>query len=216
MNLLKSQLYDGFVWKISEVCDDKIAVEIRNEELLEVSFEVLDISNPHIESVIIDDQNWNTGLVGITSEKLVVKELLDENDPSSYELYAIDINSLEKEKTDGNTESSGNNNDLRYPSFYKKESSDFQLITDFLAERSIDVVHGAEYLEWVGGIVMAYYQKEESGLTRSIICLDLNGKVLLNEKIDEKMFGVVFQSFFTFTDLLIFVRNRKELLVYRV
>lgn len=217
MTLVFTEKFEGLVWKILEGSDvATLGIELRSEEDLEVQYRVLDLAS--FDQVIYENEalDWWTGLQGVDQDKLWVKKFEDESDPSQHVWWSVDRLSgelfeepLPENLMRASTESV-------FPVVYHKGTAAFEKVQRFLAIRGIEIAESVEYLESEGYIFVTYYLKKNKQLSRFVYVMDNTGKVLMDRQLDEKMEGVVFQSFFTYQNLLIFVENRNELHVYQL
>ena len=217
MELVFTEQFDLLIWKIQEASNQlALGIELRSEEDLQVQYRVLDLYS--FDQVIYENEalDWWTGLQGVDPEKVWVKKFEDENDPSQYVWWSVDrISGAVYEET-------GQPHLLQapaisvFPAVYYPGTEAFEKVRQFMARRQIEVVEAVEYLETEGYIVMTYYLKKNKQLSRHVYVMDSEGKLWMDHQLDEKMEGVVFQSFFTYENLLIFVENRNKLHVYQL
>ncbi|MEM9325809.1 MAG: hypothetical protein AAGA85_09140 [Bacteroidota bacterium] len=201
----------GVIWHLVPAKEGRIALEIRSEDQLEVRFVVVDLQTKDQASFESDVLDWWTALQGFGKRGLIFKRFADDKDPSKHEYFELLSTGDSKSATPEDIVEAG----LAYPQFYQAGSTSFQLVADYLWEHKVKAVAGAEYTEWRDLIVVGYYQAVGDLLDRHLLALDREGVAVLHEKIDTGMQGVVFESFFTFTEYLVFVKERKELNVYR-
>ncbi len=217
MTLVFTEQFDALIWKILEASEvSALGIELRSEEDLQVQYRVLDLSS--FDQVIYENEalDWWTGLQGVDQEKVWVKKFEDESDPSQHVWWSVDRASgeiFEESEPDHLMHSTVTS---IFPVVYQEGSEAFEKLQRFMAKRGMSVVDTVEYLETDDYIFVAYYLKENKQLSRHVYVMNREGKPLLDRQIDQKMEGVVFQSFFTYNNLLIFVENRNELHVYQL
>ncbi len=217
MTLVFTEQFGALVWKILEASDQTaLGIELRSEEDLHVQYRVLDLSS--FDQVIYENEalDWWTGLQGLDKEKVWVKKFEDENDPSVHVWWSIDRVSGELLGEEAPEHLSNATTVGVFPVIYHQGTDAFEKVSLFMMQKGIEVVNAVEYLEIDGYILLAYYNKKNKQLSRNVYVMSQTGEVLLNRQIDENMEGVVFQSFFTYQNLLIFVENRNELHVYQL
>lgn len=102
------------------------------------------------------------------------------------------------------------------PFQYEEGTEYFVTVKDFLRSRlGISPVASIEYLEIKDLIIVSVFLKEE-GLANYLYVLDAHGDVLMVEKLGEDLKGIGLDTFFVFSENLIFVKNKNELLSYSI
>lgn len=105
---------------------------------------------------------------------------------------------------------------LRRPLQYLQESGHFETVAQFLKMRlGVQAVSAIEYLETGGFVVMSFYVNGGS-LANYLIVVDEAGTTYLSEKIGEQLKGIGLDTFFLFAGYLIFVKNKRELVSYKL
>jgi hypothetical protein len=93
----------------------------------------------------------------------------------------------------------------------------FATVKKYLADRlNLFCVSALEYLQASDKIVMSYYVEEQGGLANYLLVLDSAGDVLMKTKMDERLKGIGLDTFFILDGLLIFVKNKVELVSYKI
>lgn len=102
------------------------------------------------------------------------------------------------------------------PFQYEERSGHFITVKNFLETRlGIQPLFSIEYLEWGSLIATSVYVKEEE-LANYLYVFDPEGELILTEKLGENLKGVGLDTFFIFSDHLFFVKNKRELVSYRI
>ena len=102
------------------------------------------------------------------------------------------------------------------PFQYEQGTAHFETVRYFLESRlGIEPVATIEYLE-SGGLIMVSVFLNEEGLANYLYALSASGEVLLKEKLGENLKGVALDTFFIFSGHLIFVKNKNELISYKI
>jgi hypothetical protein len=105
---------------------------------------------------------------------------------------------------------------IQKPLQYYAHSSHFETVKLFLQSRlKILAVSLIEYMEFDGFIVMSVYCKSE-GLANFLIVLNVDGEVLLKELMGERLAGIGLDTFFVFAGTLFFVKEKSELVSYKL
>lgn len=102
------------------------------------------------------------------------------------------------------------------PFQYVEGTPYFETVKTFL-HRTFNIVPmgGVEYLEEQSFIFISYHATQDS-LVNNLIVLAADGSVLLHEKLGEGLKGLGFETFFILSGCLFFVRNKCELVSYRI
>lgn len=101
------------------------------------------------------------------------------------------------------------------PFQYEEGSPYFGTVKDFLQRFGVLPVITLEYLE-TGSLIAVSFFLKEPGLANYLYVFDTGGEVRLKEKLGENLKGVGLDTFFIFSDHLIFVKNKQELISYRI
>lgn len=102
------------------------------------------------------------------------------------------------------------------PFQYEQGTEHFDTVRDFLQTHlGIIPVITIEYLEFEG-LIMASVFVNEQDLANYLYVFASSGDVLLKEKLGEDLKGVGLDTFFIFSGHLIFVKNKRELISYKI
>jgi hypothetical protein len=102
------------------------------------------------------------------------------------------------------------------PFQYEQGTGNFDTVRDFLhSTLGIMPVVTIEYLEFEGLIIASVFVKEHD-LANYLYVFASSGKLLLKEKLGEDLKGVGLDTFFIFSGHLIFVKNKHELISYKI
>jgi len=102
------------------------------------------------------------------------------------------------------------------PFQYVEGTPYFDTVKAFLNQMfNIMPAAGVEYLEEQSFIFISYHAMQDS-LVNYLIVLTADGSVLLHEKLGERLKGLGFETFFILSGCLFFVRNKCELVSYRI
>jgi hypothetical protein len=120
----------------------------------------------------------------------------------------IEASWIESEKEELSVES---------PVYYGVGTQHYETVKKFILQHIHQPIEiGVEYLEYNGYIFLSVYFAETQGLANYLIVFDANGELVLKEQLAEKVTGLGLGTFFIFSGCLIFVKNRLELVVYKV
>jgi hypothetical protein len=105
---------------------------------------------------------------------------------------------------------------LRKPFQYIDGNVHFETVKSFLTSRlNAQPVGGVEYLEYEHLIFVSYQTLHES-LANFLAVFSEEGALLLQEKLGDHLKGLGLDTFFILSGFLFFVRNKSELISYRI
>ncbi len=103
------------------------------------------------------------------------------------------------------------------PTQYLKESNYFATIAKFLSQTlDKEPVHFVEYLENSGLIFISTYVSVGNELQNYLLVFDADGNMRLQEKIGNALKGLGLETFFLLAGHLFYVKNKVELVTYRI
>jgi len=102
------------------------------------------------------------------------------------------------------------------PFQYIEGSPYFETAKSFLMQKlNLVAIAGVEYLEH-NSLIFISYNMHQEGLTNYLVVLTSDGEILLHEKLGEQLKGLGLETFFILSGCLFFVRNKSELVSYRI
>ena len=102
------------------------------------------------------------------------------------------------------------------PFQYEEGTAHFKTVRDFLVSRlHIEPVATMDYLEQGRLILMSVFVKENE-LANFLYGFSSDGEVIFKETLGENLKGVGLETFFIYSDHLIFVKNKRELASYKI
>jgi hypothetical protein len=94
--------------------------------------------------------------------------------------------------------------------YYQKLAAFVHTLTGFISEHTI------EYLEHKDKIITSFYFKKEENLVNYLLICDHEGNLKYSSPLGENLKGIAEDSFFLIGDQLIFIKNRKELIIFEL
>ena len=92
----------------------------------------------------------------------------------------------------------------------------FDMVNSFLTQKlNVASLAGVEYLEYDSLIFISYHAHQES-LVNQLVVLTPDGTIILHEKLGGELKGIGLETFFILSGCLFFVRNKVELVSYRI
>jgi hypothetical protein len=106
---------------------------------------------------------------------------------------------------------------LHYPFQYHPEEEEFDTIKTFITQNiNVSPEAGVEYMETDHNVIISYYIREDKMLSNFLLIIDLDGRILLNQKINTSASGIGRDTFFIFERKLVFITNNSSLYVYAI
>ena len=106
--------------------------------------------------------------------------------------------------------------DVIRPHQYLSEHSYFNTVKIFLEQKfNLSPLKALEYLEHDSIIFISFYVQEVE-LANYLIMISADGNLLVKEKLDEQLKGIGLDTFFILSGCVFFVKNRAELVSYRI
>jgi len=154
---------------------------------------------------------WNNdfSLVSVSGNKV-------EGVSSKYGFRNVILDLNSGKEISGPIEPQGKNDDVIRPHQYLSEHEYFTTVKTFLEEKfNLLPVIALEYLEHDSTIFVSFYI-QDGELANYLILISADGKLLLNEKLDEHLKGIGMGTFFVLSGCVFFVKNKVELVSYRI
>jgi hypothetical protein len=105
---------------------------------------------------------------------------------------------------------------VRKPLQYFHDTSHFETVKKYIqAQCGMTPVSVIEYLEFNNRIMVSFYTGEQD-LANYLLVLTDDGQTLLFERIGEQLKGIGMDTFFMLSGYLIFAKNRRELVSYKM
>jgi hypothetical protein len=102
------------------------------------------------------------------------------------------------------------------PQLHTEGTPHFETVKKFMEQKAnVHLTGGAEYLEYADWIIISAYLNE-NGLANYLYVFDRTGKLVLQEKLGEKLQGLGMDTFFILSGCLFLVKNKSELVAFRV
>lgn len=176
-------------------------------------------NNPDVKDLLAWDifkqkKRWQRGnfLVSVVSENYIQGRAMGENG----EEVVVDITTGDFLQNKAVETVMLENIPLVKPFQYVDGTPYFETVKTFLNSRfNIIPVGGVEYVEEQSCIFISYHAAQDS-LVNFLIVLTAEGSVILHEKLGERLKGLGFETFFILSGCLFFVRNKCELVSYRI
>jgi len=192
-----------------------VVVEARDESKRKVSFSAIDYLKK--ETIWRNDslpELWWINLVRVTPEQVLLKIFENTSNPDVTRWLALSV--AEGTLVDQVIESE-HTNYLIQPFQYLAGEYDFETVKQFLEGRTQKhPLLGAEYLEHARFIFISFYFGNPGAYSNELACFTKAGNLLWQEEIGTNLKGIGVNTFFVVSDYLFFVKNKSELVTFRI
>lgn len=197
-----------------------LVLEIRNDARRKVSFTALDFDqNEFLWKGVEMDEPWWVNLFMARGNKVVLSKFDNTNNPDSVSYINVDLETASILASDPieSTISNFQNKKIIVPIQYVQRSPYFETVKKFIYQKlNWSAVHSIEYLENSGLIFISMYTQEGTNLENQLLIFDENGELLVRDKIGEALKGLGLETFFLQSGYLFYVKNKVELVTYRI
>ena len=235
-----SRSFSGFVWRIKlDEVTCKLWLEVRDESTFEISLFWVDLKNGEEGQFPSNGSlGWWDGIVHAYDDILCIQHMKDTTNPGPVDLKIINARNTTESRIfsdliievlhanhlevviEGDKQiielcefKDLHSDKLLMPQVYPEGHQYHDIVKGFLADKREGNISGPiMYLE-DESIFIVYHVKQNDIISRRLVCIK-NDKIVLEELIDEKMTGYSNESFFTFSNYLIFIENRRTVKVY--
>jgi hypothetical protein len=192
-----------------------LAIEQRDDDNREVSFSLYDFELQHfVWRDVVLAERWWTILTGTTDAGLLIKVFESVENPDKSHLMCLSFETgapIEYENVLVHT------NTAFQPFLYADGETDFELIGRFLHKKlQVSAKLAIEYLEFEDFVFISFYEGAPAAFRNHISVFSKAGEFLLNEEIGTNLKGIGVNTFFIFSNHLFFVKNKTELVTFRI
>jgi hypothetical protein len=208
---------DSPIWNLLPAGNSLLAIENRDESKRTVSFSLFDfLENKFLWKDKVLSEKWWVTLAGVSSDRIYVKVFENTENPDRITLTSISIKGgieVDEEIQDGNW----NTIQQDQPFLYYEGEEDFTLIKEFIEKKlNITPKLGVEYFEGFDRLFVSFYESISQGFSNRLVIFDKQGKLLFEEEIGTNLKGIGINTFFLTSNHLFFVKNRSELVTFRI
>jgi Domain of unknown function (DUF4905) len=195
-----------------------LVIEQRDEGKRIASFSAFNFENQRFlwRDVVLPEKWW-LNLAGVTQEHVVLKVFENTENPDKTYLLFL---SLEDGNVVDHTVQQNDwthTNDSVQPFQYLDGEPDFETVKNFLtSKRQTTPRLGAEYLEHADRIIISYYTGDPAAFVNRLVIFNSLGECLYQEEIGTNLKGIGINTFFIVSNYLFFVKNKTELVTFRI
>jgi len=209
--------FDAPMWNMLPVPGRPwLVVEQRDDVNRKVSVTAIDyVQKKIIWSNDALTERWWVNLVAVTPKQILLKIFENTSNPdlTHWQALSVDDGTL-LEKVEDKTP---HTNELIQPFQYLAGEHDFETVYKFLKNRlKVIPILGVDYLEHSGFVFISFYFGAPGSFVNQIACFTSTGNLIWQEEIGTNLKGIGVNTFFVVSDYLFFVKNRTELVTFRI
>jgi len=135
---------------------------------------------------------------------------------SKYGAREVILDLKSGKEVEGGDKTATNSFGVLRPQQYHEGSDYFNTVKIFLEKKlNLQALSSLEYMEHNGLVFISFYT-EVQGLANDLIVLSAMGNVVLHEKMSDHLKGIGWDTFFILSGCVFFVRNKVELVSYKI
>ena len=206
----------GFViWNLIPVPEAQCMVlEERNDATRQVSITCVSFSGKLLWRNTNLPESWWINLSAVTTTQILVRLFESTANPDAVRLIALTLS--HGEVCEIAPEPIHTIQPVR-PFVYLQGEPEFETVQKFIQQQFKQVAFlGAEYLETENQIFISYYRGKPATFVNVLACFERNGKLLWTEEIGTNLKGMGMGTFFIAANTLFFVKNKSELVTFRI
>jgi hypothetical protein len=207
------------VWNLLPV-DGKslIIIEQRDDRIRQASFSAFDFAdNRFLWQDIVLSEKWWVNLAGHTKDHIVLKVFENTENPDKTSFRFLEIETGKVISDNPQQIEWIHTNNTVHPFQYLDGEPEFETVKNFLrSTRQLMAKLGAEYLEYAGHVIISYYAGDPTGFNNLLALFNSKGECLYETEIGTNLKGIGTNTFFITSGNLFFVKNKTELVTFRI
>ena len=194
-----------------------LAIEQRDELKRQVSFSVYNFAqNQFLWRDVVLPEKWWINLTGFSGDLIVLKVFESTENPDKTSFLFLEAESGKVTNPPQQIDWIHTINTFR-PFQYHEGEPDFATVKNFLSTRlPVTPKLGAEYLEYDHYVILSYYVGDPAAFVNRLALFNLQGECYFDEEIGTKLKGIGINTFFVTSGYLFFVKNKTELVTFRI
>ncbi len=195
-----------------------MAIEQRDEWKRQVSFSAYHfIDHRFIWRDVVLPEKWWVNLAGATKDHMVLKVFENMENPDKTSFLLLDSETGKIVSNHYQQIDWKHTNDTVHPFQYLDGEPEFETVKNFLITRFKEIpMLGAEYMEYADHIIISYYVGVPASFKNWLAVFSLKGECLYEEEIGTNLKGMGTNTFFITSGYLFFVKNKTELVTFRI
>lgn len=195
-----------------------IAIEQRDELKRLVSFSAYHfIDHRFLWRDVVLSEKWWVNLAGATKDHIVLKVFENTENPDKTSYLFLDTDSGKPVLNHPQQIDWAHTNNTEHPFQYLEGEPDFETVKNFLSTSCKEIpMLGAEYIEYANHVIISYYVGAPARIKNWLAVFNLKGECLYQEEIGTNLKGIGINTFFITSGYLFFVKNKTELVTFRI
>ena len=159
-------------------------------------------------------ESWWINLNAVTNAQVILRLFESTANPDAVRLIALTLTTGEVSEI---APGSAHTIQPLRPFVYVQGEPEFETVQNFLQQKLGQMAFlGAEYLETETWIFISYYIGQPANFTNVLACFGRDGKLCWTEEFGTNLKGMGVGTFFIATNTLFFVKNKTELVTFRI
>jgi hypothetical protein len=206
------------VWNLLAFEGKLIVIEQRDETKRVASFSLFDFENQRfLWRDVVSPEKWWVNLAGVTPDHVVLKVFESTENPDKTSFLFLSIKDGKVMDYIAQQNDWVHTNDVMQPFQYLDGEPDFETVKDFLKSKfRVTPMLGVEYREHAGYMIISYYVGDPAHFANRIALFNTQGDCLYEYEIGTNLKGIGVNTFFIVSGRLFFVKNRTELVTFRI
>lgn len=195
-----------------------IVIEQRDEMKRVASFSLFNFDNQRFlwRDVVLHEKWW-LNLAGVTADYIVLKVFESTENPDKTSFLFLSQEDGKVVDHDAQQNDWQHTNDTVQPFQYLDGEPDFETVKNFLKSKfNVTPRLGIEYREHESYIIISYYTGDPAAFINHIALFNEHGDCLYEDEIGTNLKGIGINTFFIAAGSLFFVKNRTELVTFRI
>lgn len=204
----------GFViWNVLPAGADRVVIEERNERTRKVSIVCITVTGNLLWRNTNLPDSWWISLNSVTSTQVLLRMFENTTNPDVVSVLALNL-----ETGHGMLPQHEEHTIMALrPFVYVQGEPDFETVQTFIRQQTKqEIFLGAEYMETEQMILISYYTGQPAAFTNVLACFSRDGSLNWGEEIGTNLKGMGIGTFFIATNTLFFVKNKTELVTFRI
>jgi hypothetical protein len=195
-----------------------IVIEQRDEQKRRASFSLYDFEQKRFlwRDVVLPEKWW-INLVGITKDSIVLRIFESTENPDKTSFLFLSVEDGRVMEHPPQQIDWVHTNAALQPFQYLDSEPDFETVKNFLKTKfAIIPKLGIEYLEYAGHVIISYYAGDPAAFINRLALFTEQGECLYEVEIGTNLKGMGINTFFITSGYLFFVKNKTELVTFRI
>lgn len=195
-----------------------IAIEQRDEVKRLVSFSAYHfIDHRFLWRDVVLPEKWWVNLAGTTKDHMVLKVFENTENPDKTSFFLLEADTGKLVSTPHQQIDWVHTNDTVHPFQYLDGEPEFETLKSFISSQHKQAAMlGAEYMEYAGQVIISYYVGAPAKFKNLLAIFNQQGESLYEEEIGTNLKGIGINTFFITSGYLFFVKNKTELVTFRI